>query len=66
MAKTASLAAVASLVLASAVLPVIGNIDEPSNPIDTSSPVSIDGAENQTDFLCTWFPYLRPLCYKMF
>lgn len=66
MAKTAGLAAVASLVLASAVVPVIGNIDEPSNPFDTSSPVLIDGSESQPDFLCTWFPYLRPLCYKMF
>ncbi len=62
MVKTAGLVAVASLVLAGSVGPIIGNIDEPSNPFDTSSPVSIEGVENDTMFLCTWFPYLRPLC----
>ena len=62
MVKTAGLVAVASLVLASSVGPIIGNVDEPSVSIDTSSPVSIEGAEIQPMFFCTWWPYLRPLC----
>ena len=67
MGKTAGLVAVAGMVLASAVGPTIAGNNEPLPPLEPSAPVLIQGTDDsQAEFLCSWFPYLRPLCYRAF
>ncbi|MDN6487310.1 hypothetical protein [Ancrocorticia populi] len=60
MAKTAALTAAVGLVLAGAVGPIVGTVD--TAVTDTRSPVSVTEAQIRPMFLCSWFPYLRPLC----
>ncbi|MGO1591323.1 MAG: hypothetical protein ACTHW1_02615 [Ancrocorticia sp.] len=60
MMKTAALTAAAGLVLVGAVGPFAGAAEIEVN--DTRSPVSVTEAQIQPMFLCSWFPYLRPLC----
>ncbi len=67
MVKTAGLVAVAGMVLASAVGPTIAGNNEPLPPLEPSAPVLIQGSDNgDAEFLCSWFPFLRPLCYRAF
>ena len=67
MVKTAGLVAVAGMVLASAVGPTIAGNNEPLTPLEPSAPVLIQGSDNgDAEFLCSWFPFLRPLCYRAF
>ena len=62
MVKTAALAAATGLVLAGVVGPSAGGVD--LMVTDTRSPVSVTEAQNRPMFLCSWFPYLRPLCNR--
>ncbi len=65
MVKTAGLVAVAGMVLASAVGPTMAGNDEPLPPLDPSAPVLVQESDSSdVEFLCLWFPYLRPLCYR--
>ncbi len=67
MTKTAGLVAVAGIVLAGAAGPTLSSNDEPLLSFDPSASVLIQGSDDgQADFLCSWFPYLRPLCYRAF
>lgn len=58
--ETAALAAATGLVLAGVMVRGAGGVD--LMVTDTRSPVSVTEAQIRPMFLCSWFPYLRPLC----